>query len=109
MFRGRSRRIEPMPPSVLIQVDENPNCESMDGLVFQPKTAPQPIRKIRMERAGIQRSCNIIGLNEDGTTCSAMACLIDDSGDGACFLIFGGPWGLRFKIGDCEWDLADPE
>jgi hypothetical protein len=38
-----------------------------------------------------------------------MACLIEDSGDGACHLVFGGAWGLRLKTGGPDWNLDDPD
>ncbi len=50
---------------------------------------------MRSERAGVAVWCRITGLEEGGQACPAMACLVDDSGDGACYLIFGGDWGLR--------------
>lgn len=96
-----------MEPIVLIQVDENPNCESMDGLVFQPRTPPRPVSQVRTLRKGMEVWCDITGVDEGGKACSAMACLIDDSGDGGCRLIFGGTWGLRLTTaeGD-EWGEA---
>ena len=44
--------------------------------------------------------CEITGVAELGTPCPPMACLIDDSGDGACYLVFGAAWGLRLKTGE---------
>jgi hypothetical protein len=26
-----------------------------------------------------------------------MACIVDDSGDGSCYLVFGGDWVLRLE------------
>lgn len=86
-----------MPPlaPVLIQVDENPNCEEWAGSVFQPKTQPQPVSHVRVERDGRAVWCAITGIDENDAICQATACLVDDSGDGACYLVFGGTWGLR--------------
>jgi hypothetical protein len=96
-----------MEPVVLIQVDENPNCESMDGLVFQSRTSPGPVSQVRTLRNGKEIWCDINGVDETGKPCPAMACLIDDSGDGACHLIFGGGWGLRLKTAEGEeWGEA---
>lgn len=81
--------------AVLIQIDENPNCAAWDGQVFQPRTAPVPITHVRTERDGNAVWCAITGLDEDDHPIPAMACLVDDSGDGACYLVFGGDWGLR--------------
>ena len=98
-----------MEPRVLIQIDENPNCAPMDGLVFQPRTTPRAVSQVRVARDGIEMWCDITGFSEPGAPCPAMACLIDDSGDGKCHLVFGGPWGLRLKTGDGGWDLNDPD
>jgi hypothetical protein len=93
-----------MEPAVLIQIDSNPNCLPMDSLVFQPQTPPRAISEIRMKREGTEMWCSVTGVAESGNPCSAMACLIEDSGDGACHLVFGGAWGLRLKTGDRDWD-----
>ena len=83
--------------AVLIQIDENPNCAAWDGQVFQPRTTPKEVSQVRVERKGTTSWCEITGLDEGGERCPAMACLVDDSGDGACFLVFGGSWGLRLN------------
>ena len=98
-----------MEHQVFIQIDENPNCTPMDGLVFQPRTAPRAVAQVRTMRRGTEMWCEITGLTESGARCPAMACLIDDSGDGACYLVFGAAWGLRLNIGGRGWDLNDPD
>jgi hypothetical protein len=57
---------------------------------------------------GVERWCDVTGVDESGILCPAMACLIEDSGDGACYLIVGGAWGLRLKADGGDWDLEDP-
>jgi hypothetical protein len=94
---------------VLIQIDENPNCAPMDGLVFQPRMVPRPVSRVRTVHLGTETWCDITGLTESGAPTPAMACLIEDSGDGASYLVFGAAWGLRCKIGQCGWDLNDPD
>jgi hypothetical protein len=79
--------------AVFIQIDQNPNCAPMDGQVFQPRTEPRAITHVRHEEVW----CEITGLDEDSDPTPAMACLIDDSGEGAAWLIFGGAWGLQLK------------
>jgi hypothetical protein len=83
--------------SIFIQIDENPNCAAMDGQVFQPRTPPRAVRQIRMSHGGEERWCDVTGLDEGGQECDANAYLVDDSGDGACYLVVGGAWGLRFR------------
>ena len=38
-----------------------------------------------------------------------MAGLVQDSGDGSCYLVFGGEWGLRLRSEAVSgpWDLRD--
>ena len=98
-----------MPP-VFISIEENPNCTPMAGQVFQPRKPPRPITHVRREQNGVEQWCAVTGLDEDFHFTPAMACLIEDSGEGACYLIFGGTWGLRLKSDDSsrDWDLADP-
>jgi hypothetical protein len=91
--------------SIFIQIDENPNCAAMDGQVFQPRTEAQAVQQIRMSRAGQERWCDVTAVDEGGLQSAAQAYLVDDSGDGACYLVVGGGWGLRFRdvISGEEW------
>jgi hypothetical protein len=84
-----------MEPPLFIQIDENPNCAAMDGLVFQPKAPPREVKRLRVSRNGITEWCDVSGVTDAGVPCPALASLIDDSGDGACYLVTGGAWGLR--------------
>jgi hypothetical protein len=86
-----------MEPPIFIQIDDNPNCAAMDGQVFQPKTPPRDVKRVRVARDGAAVWCDITGLNEGGEPCAAIASLIDDSGDGNCYLITGGSWGLKMR------------
>ena len=98
-----------MIPSVYLQVEENPNCGSMDGLVFQPRTVPRDVERLRYSRLGTVGWYEVTGLNSEGSPQPASACLIDDSGDGACYLVMGGEWGLRFReVGGPAWSVDDP-
>jgi hypothetical protein len=97
-------------PSVFLQIDENPNCASLDGLVFQPRSVPKALAQVRCARNGTEDWYEVAGLEADAEVCPAMACLIDDSGDGACYLVFGGGWGLRFRpVQSADaWDIESP-
>ena len=94
---------------VLLQIDENPNCEPMDAQVFQCRTPMGVVTHVSQEEAGEIRWCPITGIDENGKACPATACTVDDSGDGACYLVVGGDWGLRLRRPDStdSWDLAD--
>ena len=89
---------------VLIQIPENPNCAAVDGMVFQCRSATRVVTHMRQDRGGW---CEITGLTEGGAVCPATACIVEDSGDGACYLIVGGDWGLRLRAEDGrEWGEA---
>jgi hypothetical protein len=102
---------------VLLQIPENPNCDAMDAQVFQCRSAAQVVTHILCERTndmdrGIDYGmewCAVTGLDEGGRPCPATACLVEDSGDGACYLVIGGEWGLRLRPGESvsEWDVAN--
>jgi len=84
-------------PPIYIQIEENPNCASMAGQVFQPKTPPRQVKRVRMFRNGRPIWCDVVALDEGGRIGPAIASLIDDSGDGNCYLITGGTWGLKLS------------
>ncbi len=97
-------------PAVLIQIDENPNCAAWDGQVFQPRTPPRAVSHVRCDRGGAALWCEVTAMDGNGQPCPALAGVVDDSGDGACYLVFGGEWGLRLKAESAagEWDLRNP-
>jgi hypothetical protein len=94
---------------VLLQIPENPNCDAMDAQVFQCRSAARTVTHILCNRPAGMEWCPVTGIDEGGAPCPATACLVEDSGDGACYLIVGGEWGLRLKAadGNAIWDLAD--
>jgi hypothetical protein len=93
---------------VLLQILQNPNCEPMDAQVFQCRSAARVVTHILCERANGMEWCAVTGMDDGGTLCAATACLVEDSGDGACYLVIGGEWGLRLKpAGGGDWDLTD--
>jgi hypothetical protein len=94
---------------VYLQIPENPNCEAMDGQVFQCRTAPRIVTHVFCEWRGGMGWRPITGIAEEGTPCAATACIVEDSGEGACYLVVGGEWGLRLKAPDAGdvWDVAD--
>jgi hypothetical protein len=94
--------------AVYIQIDENPNCPSWEGQIFQPLEPPRPVTHVRREREGTPRWCEVTGLDEGSAPTPAMACVIEDSGEGRCWLVFGGAWGLRLRESGDAWDLSDP-
>ena len=94
---------------VLLQISENPNCEPMDAQVFQCRSAALVVTHVLCERPGGMEWCPVTGLDEGGAPTPATACLVEDSGDGACYLVIGGEWGLRLRAAESadEWDVAN--
>ena len=94
---------------ILLQIPENPNCDPMDAQVFQCRSAARDVTHIWCEHAGQPDWWVVSGIDEGGAVCPATACLVEDSGDGACYLVIGGEWGLRLKpaAGAGDFDLSD--
>jgi hypothetical protein len=93
---------------VFVQIPENPNCPAVDGQIFQCRTASRRVVQVRV--AG-DEWCEITGMDEGGEICAATACLIEDSGEGECYLVVGGGWGLRLRRRSAagEWAMDDGE
>jgi hypothetical protein len=94
---------------VLLQIPENPNCEPLDGQIFQCRTPARAVTHVLCECEGSMQWCPVTGIEQGGTPCAVTACIVEDSGEGACNLVTGGEWGIRLKPpGGGAWDLANP-
>jgi hypothetical protein len=96
---------------VFVQIPENPNCPAVDGQIFQCRTAARRVTQVRVEHGDGEVWCEITGIDEAGDPCAATACLIEDSGEGECYLVIGGGWGLRLKRRAAAggWAMDDQE
>ena len=94
---------------MFIQIPENPNCAAVDGQVFECRTPPRPVTQVRIEHHGSDEWWDITGIDERGDICPATGCLIEDSGEGACYLVIGGTWGVRLRQSSvaAPWSLSD--
>jgi len=94
---------------VLLQIPENPNCDAMDAQVFQCRSAARVVTHLFCERPAGMEWCPVTGIGEGGAPCPATACLVEDSGDGACYLVIGGEWGLRVRPSGAtgDWDFGN--
>lgn len=81
----------------------------MDAQVFQCRSAARVVTHILCERPVGMEWCPVTGVDDGGAICPATACLVEDSGDGSCYLVIGGEWGLRLKPAGAiaDWDLAE--
>src|SRR5690242_5682124 len=103
--------IYPIPKgfSVFLRFEENPNTGFVDDRVFQERSDPRPVSHVLRMRQGKEVWCPITGLGPNMAICPAMARKVEDSGEGICYLVYGGLWGLRLKDEGCldPWSLDD--
>jgi len=94
---------------LIIDVEDNPNCDGVGVMRFQDLSLPKPITRLNYlrETEGIL-PCRVTGWGPDGPE-PARVRKVADSGDGSAWLIYGGPWGVRLMPSDHEgpWDMED--
>lgn len=102
---------------LLLAVDPNPNCEPVDGLMYQTLEPPRPVQQMRVARGGRDVWCWVTGVESPSAAgpaprwVPATAQKISDSGAGVAYLIAGGRWGLRLappSPAPPRWSLDDP-
>ena len=90
-----------MTQNLYLEVEENQNCVYMPGHLYEIKKEPTPINYIRLELPDYPYGIyEITGWSskEAGSPGSALYTPISDSGQGSSDLIYGGDWGVRFKL-----------
>lgn len=89
-------------------VEENPNC-SPDERRFSTLGSPRTVTHLQIDGPNGNRGWwGATGVDEGGAFVPAQAILMEDSGAGNVWLIYGGSWGLRFrKEESSDWSLAD--
>lgn len=98
---------------MFIEVESNPNCEQS---VFARFKEAGPVRRVTQVRSYEQNQqgdwCWVTGWTDDQAhpLCPAYAQLVEDSGAGLAYLVFGGLWGIRLKPVSSaeEWSLQSP-
>src|SRR5690242_10181650 len=94
-----------------LRVEENPNCEAVEGRVFMERGEP-PRRVMAVLRQCQEKEvwCSVTALGVDAVEQPAWGRRVEDSGEGTCYLVYGGAWGLRLKDPGCSdpWSLEDP-
>ena len=94
---------------MFLRFEENPNIGFTDDRVFQERTEPRVATEVLRKRNGEDVWCSVTGLGSSGKPEPALARKVEDSGEGICYLVYGGPWGLRLKDPACQdaWSLDD--
>lgn len=97
---------------MVVEVESNPNCESSLYARFRESGSARRVDKVRTyERRPEGEWCWVTGWSDDPANprCAAYAQLVEDSGAGLTYLVFGGLWGIRLKpvMLEEDWNLED--
>ncbi len=94
---------------MFLRFEENPNCGFVDDRVFAERTEPRAVTHVLRRRQGQDVWCPVTGLDEQARPRPALARKVEDSGEGMCWLVYGGLWGLRLKEPSCQdpWSIDD--
>jgi len=95
---------------MVVEVESNPNCESSLYARFKESGPARRVVKVRtFERRSEGEWCWVTGWTDspDNPRCAAHAQLVEDSGAGLTYVVFGGLWGIRLKpvALDEDWNL----
>ena len=97
---------------MILEVESNDNCETGMFARFKEVRPARPVLQVRLyERNPAGEWFRVTGWRDDRNDplCQAFAQLVEDSGSGFAYLVYGGMYGLRFKpaTSDEPWSLAD--
>jgi hypothetical protein len=92
---------------MFIVVEENPNCAAEERVLAESGPHKDVLEVEATSPDRKETWWSVTGVNEGGTFIPAKAVRVDDSADGTAWLIYGGAWGLRFKLGTSDWSLND--
>jgi hypothetical protein len=95
---------------MFVEVESNPNCEQSVFARFKEAGPAKRVVQVRSNERDPQGEwCWITGWTDDAANhlCPAYAQLVEDSGAGLAYLVFGGLWGIRMKpVALAEaWDI----
>ncbi len=102
---------------MFLRFEENPNTGFVDDRVFQERSEPRRVTHVLRRRGGQDVWCDVTGLDAKGLPVPAFARKVEDSGEGMCYLVYGGAWGLRLAEphsairpppSEILWSVDDP-
>ncbi len=85
---------------MFVEVESNPNCEQSVFARFKEAGPAKRVTQVRSYEQNAQGEwCWVTGWTDDPEhpLCPASAQLVEDSGAGLAYLVFGGIWGIRMK------------
>lgn len=86
--------------AVIIDVESNENCETSYFARFKEVSPARAVSHVRLyDRNPNGEWCEVTGWTDDPAhpCCQAYAQVVEDSGAGLTYLVYGGRYGLRFK------------
>jgi hypothetical protein len=99
---------------MFVEVESNPNCEQSVFARFKEAGPAKRVTQVRSYEQNAQGEwCWVTGWTDDPEhpLCPASAQLVEDSGAGLAYLVFGGIWGIRMKPVALteEWSVRSPK
>jgi hypothetical protein len=99
---------------MIVEVESNENCNTSFFARFKEAGPARPVSQVRSyDRNPGGEWYWVTGWtdHEQARTCSAHAQLVEDSGSGLAYLVYGGLYGLRFKPSHLEepWSLQSAQ
>lgn len=94
---------------MIVEVESNPNCEASLYARFKDAGSLRRVTQVKSyERMAEGEWCWVTGWTDDPDhpRCPASAQLVEDSGAGLTYLVFGGIWGIRLKPVSIDEDWA---
>ena len=85
---------------MIVEVEPNENCDSSFFARFKEAGPARRAVQVRLsDRIPAGEWCWVTGWSDNQQTpvCQAYAQLIEDSGSGLAYVVFGGLFGLRFR------------
>ncbi len=98
---------------MIVEIESNENCETSVFARFKEIAPARLVLQVRLyDRNPAGEWYWVTGWIDDELTpaCPAHAQLVEDSGAGLTYLVYGGLYGLRFRPLDSEepWGLESP-
>ena len=99
---------------MIVEVESSENCEAGIFARFKDAGPARPVIQVRLyDRNPLGDWYWVTGWSDNPQTpaCPAYAQLIEDSGSGLAYLVYGGIYGLRFKPAAIEepWSLQSAD
>jgi hypothetical protein len=97
---------------MIVEVESNENCADGCFARFKEAGPPRPVSHVRLyDRNPVGEWYAVTGWSDEpqDPACPAYAQLVEDSGSGSAYVVYGGLYGLRFKpLDDASWSLTNP-